>query len=79
MIRELEQLLYEDRLRELGWFSLEKRRLWGDVTVTFCYRGSQINKQPPIIQNLLLTQLTSPLQTTGLSVCESGTEQLPRV
>ena len=37
MIRGLEQLSYEERLRELGIFSVEKRRLQGDLVVAFQY------------------------------------------
>jgi len=37
MVQRLEQLSYEDRLRELGLFSPEKRKLQGDLFVAFQY------------------------------------------
>jgi len=37
IIRGLEYLSYEDRLRELGLLSLDKRRLWGNLIAAFQY------------------------------------------
>ena len=37
MIKGLEHLTYEEKLKELRLFSLEKKRLWGDLTGAFQY------------------------------------------
>ena len=37
MIKGLEHVSYEERLRELGLFNLEKRRLQGNIFVAFQY------------------------------------------
>ena len=38
MIRKLEDLTYEGRLTELGFFTLKRRRLWRDLIAALQYQ-----------------------------------------
>ncbi|GAB0181797.1 mitochondrial enolase superfamily member 1 [Grus japonensis] len=67
MIRGLEHLSSEDRLRELGLFSLEKRRLLGDLIVAFQYLKGAYRKAG---EGLFMRECSDRTRGNGLKLQE---------
>ena len=67
MIRGLEHLLHEDRLRDLRLFSLEKRRLEGDLTVALQYLKHAYRKAE---EGLFIKARSSRMKETGFKLEE---------
>ncbi|GAB0185869.1 hypothetical protein GRJ2_001052200 [Grus japonensis] len=67
LIRGLEHLSYEDRLRELGLFSLEKRQLQGDLIAAFQHPKGAYRKDG---EGLFIRECSDRTRGNGLKLKE---------
>ena len=69
MIQGMEHLSYEDRLRELELFSLEKRSLCGDLIMVFQYLNRRYRKEG---DRLLTKVCGNRTRRNGFKLMEGG-------
>jgi len=67
LIQELEHCSYEERLRELGLFSLDNRRLWGGLIAAFQYLKGAHRKDG---ENLLSKACCDSTGSNGFKIRE---------